>query len=88
MRLTPARQGRGPWGVLPVNPSTPLITLRILGIGPVNPLGLLAFVEIEAERIEKTLRFLRGVPLREPSTDPSTAGEARQERGEGKRGEY
>ena len=65
----------------PVNPSTPLITLRILGIGPVNPLGLLAFVEIEAEGIEKTLRFLRGVPLREPSTDPSTAGEARQKRG-------
>jgi len=39
---------------LAVNPSTPLKTLPILDIGPVNPLHSLALVEAEAARNEET----------------------------------
>jgi hypothetical protein len=63
-----------PWGILPVNPSTPLIMLMILDIRPVNPLPLLARIEVGDPRFVKTLRFLSRAASDQPVNHPSEKG--------------
>jgi hypothetical protein len=55
-----------------VNPSTPLESLRIRDVEPVNPLLLLSEVDCCEKENAKTLGFWRVVFVPDPSTYPST----------------
>jgi hypothetical protein len=70
--------GGVPWGILPVNPSSPLVTLQILDIGPVNPLELLVDVAVGNCEFAKTLRFLSDGSFRAPVNYPSGRSATRQ----------